>query len=148
MLLEQIWALPFSAELHSIILNITQEDGRTAYASGIGSRNNSSQMLEARVFAMFSDRINTALPPVPLPEGAGIGPQGQVMSNREIDAMALSIAKNSIGGVYSTQIQLLRWGASFSIDLRLSPETRTYQATGPTIGNAPGLALYVVSFPG
>jgi hypothetical protein len=147
MLLEQIWALPGSAELHSIVLNITQEDGRTAYAEGYGSRDYGKRTLDLRVFAMFSDRINTALPPVQKPGGIIGDTQKQLMSNLEMDGMDLSIAENAIGGVYLARIELLRWGASYSIDLRLSPGTRTYQAEGPTIGNAPGYALYVISFP-
>lgn len=145
MLLEQIWALPPTVELHNVKLIITQEDGRTAYAEGFGSRNyGGAQSLDATVYAMFSDRINTGTLSATIP-GAGYN-QGQVMSNLDLDAIALSIASTNVGGVYRTNVRLLRWGASFNLDLRLSPQTRTYQATGPTIGNAPRSALYVVSF--
>lgn len=151
MLIEDIWALPADIEIHSATLIITQEDGRTAYANGIGSRLfAATPALSLTFLAMFSDRINPQAPSAPVNTPAfGQGYlQNQPMSNRDIDPMSLSIARLGVQGNYATNVQLLRWGASFNLQLRLSPQTRTYQAIGPTIGNAPGSALYIVSFQG
>ena len=140
MLLQELWALSPSNELHEACLVIMQEDGRVAYATGIGSRGAST--LELGLKAKFSDRINTLAPPLP-----GYPAESQRMSNRDMDDITLSIPQISSKRVYLTQVNLLRWGATFTLSFRMSALTRTYQAVGPTIGGASGQAMYILSFP-
>ncbi len=143
MLLEQLWAQSALQELHSFTLLITQEDGRSAFVTGSGSRNYATRKLELDAYAVFSDRINAQAPPIPNPIN---GFQPQIMSNRDVDKMIITMPEKAAKKIYPTQVQLLRWGASFTLNFKLSLASRTYQADGPAIGNAPGLAHYVISF--
>lgn len=118
---------------------ITQEDGRTGYASGgVYSYTSSSNRFHGGADMQFSDRtriVNTLNPNYTQNFDRYLG---------ATDAIKF-IFKKTATNQFQLQLTLVRWGAQFNVNLTKAPQAKLYTGWGPTIGNGSGRALYTYS---
>ena len=153
MLITNVFTKPFhELFVQFSTLVITQQDSRTMFSDSDGTCDplSANPILDTTYFGSFSDRINSTA--ISFPVTSNTPPQStwhlpQSFSNRDTDPINVTIKKSTAqNNHFIAHFQLLRWGPQFDLTFNLTPQTGTYQAFGPTIGNAVGQALYSIAF--
>lgn len=152
MLIKDSFEKPFYeifVQLSTLI--ITQQDSRTMFSDSAGTCDPLSinPIMDTAYFGSYSDRINMTATGFPVtintpPQSTWHLPQS--FSNRDTDPVNVTIEKPGDNDKFIAHFRLLRWGPQFDLTFNLIPQTGMYQAFGPTIGNAPGQALYSMCF--
>lgn len=138
---------PTPTKTCSTTIMITQEDGRTAYASGQMVLSASGDRFDGRMDTQFSDReinIPSNGSSVRYDQnfnkypGTTSHPSG---ATDETKFVFKQIATNQ----FQLNLLLVRWGAQFNVALTKASQAELYIGWGPTIGNVSGSALYTFS---